>query len=491
MFRNQIRHALSTAVACMAVSSVPFMSTPAEGQTLAVEQVVNGLSGALYLTSPPGDTNRLFVLQQNAGLIRIIKDGQLLGTPFLDVHTRISSGGERGLLGLAFHPEYASNGYFFINYTNTSGNTVVARYQVTADPDVADFNSEQVVLTVSQPYSNHNGGCIQFSPMDGNLYIGMGDGGSANDPGNRAQNGSELLGKILRINVDQLPYTIPSDNPFINDPSVRDEVWAIGMRNPWRFSFDRITGDLYIGDVGQNVIEEVDFELAGDGGKNYGWRCMEGARCTGLSGCTCNAPELTLPIYTYDHSGGRCSITGGYNYRGESIPLLDNTYFFADYCGRDIYSFNYDGQQVTNFTDRSLELGGGSIGSISSFGEDQNGEMYIISLGGTIYRIATKMKLSASDLVSGQSATLRVDNATPNGQVYFAYSLLGTGQTPIPPLNVTVALRNPILLSQVRANGSGVAILTRRIPNGTSGRRVWLQAGELNETTNVVSDVIQ
>jgi hypothetical protein len=319
----------------------------------------------------------------------------------------------------------------------------------------------------------------------------MGDGGSANDPGGRAQNGQELLGKILRINVDGLPYSIPSDNPFIDDPNVRDEIWAIGMRNPWRYSFDRITGDMYIGDVGQGSNEEVDFELAGDGGRNYGWRCMEGTRCTGLSGCTCNAPELTLPIHDYTHSGGRCSITGGYNYRGGAIPLLDNTYFFADYCSRNIYSFQYDGNEVTNFMDRTSELGGGSIASIASFGEDQNGELYIVSLGGSIYRIVTKMKLSATDFVSGQNSALRVDNATPNGFVYFAYSLSGVGATPIPPLNVTVALANPVLAGRVRANGSGVAVLTRRIPAGTSGRQVWVQAAELNETTNVLTRTIQ
>ncbi|MCC6908725.1 MAG: PQQ-dependent sugar dehydrogenase [Phycisphaerales bacterium] len=491
MYRKSIHRAMASAVACLGVTAALLTGSQAQAQTLAVEQVASGLSGALYLTSPPGDTHRLFVLQQNTGQIRIIKDGNVLTTPFLDVRTRISTGGERGLLGLAFHPDYDSNGYFFINYTNTSGNTVVARYEVTGDPDVADFNSEAIVLTVTQPYSNHNGGCLQFSPMDGYLYIGMGDGGSANDPGNRAQNGQELLGKILRINVDQLPYTIPADNPFVNDPAVRDEIWAIGMRNPWRFSFDRITGDMYLGDVGQGSNEEVDFELAGDGGQNYGWRCMEGTRCTGLSGCTCNAPTLTLPIYEYLHSGGRCSITGGYNYRGQSIPLLDNTYFFADYCSRNIYSFNYDGQQVTNFTDRTSELGGGSISSIASFGEDANGELYILSLGGTINKIVTKMKLEATDLIAGQRATLRVTNATPNGNVYFAYSLAGTGQTPIPPLNITVALQSPVLAGRVQANGSGVAILSRTVPSGTSGQRVWLQAGEQGETTNVITTVIQ
>ncbi len=490
MFWNRNRLSMLSA-ACAAALTIAGAGTSAQGQTLAVEQVASGVSGALFVTSPTGDFDRLFIVEQNSGLIRILRGGQVLPTPFLNVRSRLSVGGERGLLGLAFHPDYDNNGYFFINYTNTSGHTVVARYEVTANPDVADFNSEQIVLTINQPFSNHNGGNLQFSPVDGYLYIGMGDGGSANDPGNRAQNGMDLLGKMLRIDVDELPYTIPPDNPFVSNPNVRDEIWALGVRNPWRWSFDRANGDMYMGDVGQNVIEEVNYEPAGAGGRNYGWRCMEGLRCTGLTGCTCNAPELTLPIHTYDHSGGRCSITGGYVYRGPSMPLLQGTYFFADYCSRNIYSFRYDGQNLTEFQERTSQLGGGSIGSISSFGEDAAGEVYIVSLGGTVYRIVTKMKLSVTPLTEGQNTTLRVEGATPNGYVYFAYSLAGTGRTSVPPLNVVVALRNPILISRVRANGQGVATLTRRVPQGTSGRQVWFQAAELNETTNVVSDTVR
>jgi len=477
--------------ACAAGFSIGCCTGTAGAQTLATQQVASGVSGALLITSPPGDLDRLFIVEQNSGLIKILRNGQVLPTPFLNVRARLAVGGERGLLGLAFHPDYDSNGFFFINYTNPSGHTVVARYEVTADPDVADFNSEQVVITINQPFSNHNGGNLQFSPVDGYLYMGMGDGGSGNDPGNRAQNGQELLGKMLRLNVDDLPYTIPADNPFVNDPNVRDEIWALGVRNPWRWSFDRDTGDMLMGDVGQNVIEEVNFEPAGAGGRNYGWRCMEGLRCTGLSGCTCNAPELTLPIHTYDHGGGRCSITGGYIYRGSSIPLLSGTYFFADYCSRNIYSLEYDGQSVFNFQERTSELGGGAISSISSFGEDASGEMYIVSLGGSVHKIVTKMKLTATELVAGQNVTLQATGATPNGNVYFAYSLVGTGETRIPPLNVTAALRNPTLIARVRANGSGVATVVRRVPDGTSGRQVWIQAAELNETTNVVSDTIR
>lgn len=487
--RNQFSRILVPALA--AALGLGCIQPRVEAQTLATEPVATGVSGALFATSPPGDFERLFIVEQNSGLIKILRGGQVLPTPFLNVRSRLSVGGERGLLGLAFHPDYANNGYFFINYTNTSGHTVVARYSVTADPDVADFNSEEIVLTVNQPFSNHNGGCLGFSPVDGYLYIGMGDGGSGNDPGNRAQNGQELLGKMLRIDVDDLPYTIPPDNPFVNVPAVRDEIWALGVRNPWRWSFDRDTGDMYMGDVGQNVIEEINFEAAGDGGKNYGWRCMEGLRCTGLSGCTCNAPELTLPIHTYDHTGGRCSVTGGYIYRGSSMPLHNGTYYFADYCSRNIYSFEFDGQNIFNLRDRTSELGGGSISSISSFGEDASGEVYIVSLAGSVHKIVTKMKLSVTDLVAGQNTTLTVNGATPNGYVYFAYSLVGTGATQIPPLNVTAAIRNPTLIARVRANGQGVASVTRRVPDGTSGRQVWIQAAELNETTNVVSDTIR
>ncbi|MFO0983124.1 MAG: PQQ-dependent sugar dehydrogenase [Planctomycetota bacterium] len=339
---------------------------------LTTIRVASGLSQPLFLGSPPGDLERVFIVEQG-GVIKILRAGTVLPTPFLDIHARILAGGERGLLGLAFHPSYASNGQLFVNYTRAGdGATVVARFSVSADPDVADPTSEVVILTIAQPYANHNGGMIAFGPGDGYLYIGMGDGGSGNDPEGRAQDGGVLLGKMLRIDVDGgSPYVSPPDNPFFGPGDPLDEIWALGVRNPWRFSFDRFTHDLYIGDVGQSDREEVDYEPAQSGGENYGWRCMEGGRCTGLTGCSCNDPDLVVPIHEYTHADG-CAITGGYVYRGCAVPSLQGTYFFGDYCSARIWSLRWDGTTLSDFRDRTAELdppGAPSIASITSFGE--------------------------------------------------------------------------------------------------------------------------
>lgn len=348
---------------------------------LQTRRIATGLSGALYATSPPGDFERLFIVEQTTARIRILKNGALLATPFIDLNSIAGSGSERGLLGLAFHPDYANNGYFFVNYTDNSGDTRVARYTVSANPDIADPGSAKQILFVDQPFSNHNGGCIQFGP-DGYLYVGMGDGGSANDPGNRSQNGTSLHGKMLRLDIDSVgPYNIPATNPFVGNPSFRDEIWAYGLRNPWRFSFDRENGDIYIGDVGQNAREEVSWQPGSStGGENYGWRCMEGLNCTGLSGCTCNDSSLTLPIHQYVNGGSNCSITGGYNYRGCAMPEMHGVYFFSDYCSGNLWSFEWDGTTKNNFQLRNAELDpGNQIGfGVVSFGEDAYGEMYIV-----------------------------------------------------------------------------------------------------------------
>ncbi|MCB9849324.1 MAG: PQQ-dependent sugar dehydrogenase [Phycisphaerales bacterium] len=367
---------------------------------LTTERVASGLSGPLFVTSPPGDTNRLFIVEQ-AGRIKILTGGSVLGTPFLNIVSIISSGGERGLLGLAFDPDYATNGFFYVNYTNTSGNTVVARYTVTGDPatsNTANAGSAVILKTIVQPESNHNGGCLQFGP-DGMLYVGVGDGGGGNDQhgsiGN-GQNTGTLLGKMLRLDVDNGPNYIPSDNPFVGAGDPLDEIWAIGLRNPWRFSFDRATGDMYIADVGQGAREEVDFQPASStGGENYGWRCMEGTACTGMTGCTCNAPALTLPIHEYTHGGTpfRCSISGGYVYRGSAIPGLQGTYFYADYCSAQIWSFRYNGSVLSEFQERTTELTPNisTIDSVVSFGEDGSGELYIVDIGGEVFKIVASL----------------------------------------------------------------------------------------------------
>lgn len=378
---------ITCALALICLASGP--STVRAATPLTATPVVSGLTQPLFLTYAPGDTTRLFVIER-AGLIRIIKNGVLQPTPFMNCSTLVRrTGGEQGLLGLAFHPDYASNRYFYINYTrSTDGATVVSRFQRSStSQDSGLVSTQDTLLIVPQPFSNHNGGMMAFGP-DGYLYIGLGDGGSGGDPGNRAQDSTTLLGKILRIDVDAAPldYSVPPDNPFVGQPGWQDEIWAIGVRNPWRFSFDRVTGDMYMGDVGQGNWEEVNYEPASSsGGLNYGWRLKEGDHCYSPStGCE-SLTGLTDPFTEYSHTEG-CSVTGGYVYRGCAIPDLTGTYFYGDYCQGTIWSLNYDGSTVTSFQDRSTELELGSI-QISSFGEDWNGELYIVHYGGTIYKI--------------------------------------------------------------------------------------------------------
>ncbi len=356
---------------------------PAEVQ-LSLELVAAGLNDPVYVTAPPGDFSRLFVVEQR-GVIRILRDGVLLSTPFLDIRSRVLSGGERGLLSMAFHPEYAQNGEFFVYYTEiTGGHTRVARYRV-LNPNAADPASEEILLAVNQPAANHNGGLIVFGP-DQMLYIGLGDGGGSGDIFGNGQDSTTLLGSILRIDVDApAPYGIPPDNPFVSDPAAAKEIWVYGLRNPWRFSFDRARGDLYIGDVGQNEWEEIDVQPAGSpGGENYGWNVMEGAHCFNPpSGC--DATGLVLPALEYARSGGNCSVIGGYVYRGPTIPSLVGHYLYSDYCSGFVRSFRLQAGQVTEPRDRSAELQ--PEGRVTSFGEDARGELYITTEQGNVFRI--------------------------------------------------------------------------------------------------------
>lgn len=349
---------------------------------LAVEEVAAGLSNPLYLTAPAGDS-RLFVVEQ-AGRIRIIKSGQVLQSPFLDITSRVSSGGERGLLSVAFHPSYATNGFFFVNFTDLAGNTRVERFSVSANPDLAGPASSKLILTVAQPFPNHNGGLNLFG-SDGMLYIGLGDGGSAGDPQANAQDRGVLLGKILRIDIDRGdPYAIPPDNPFVGQQGARGEIWAYGLRNPWRFAFDRTAALLYVADVGQSRFEEVNVVAASRPGVNYGWVTMEGASCFNSS--SCNQQGFELPVLVYDHSGGACSITGGFVYRGTSLPEIAGHYFYSDYCAGFLRSFRY--QNGAAVDQRTWDVG--SIGSITSFGEDSGGELYMTSSNGRVYRIVRR-----------------------------------------------------------------------------------------------------
>ena len=352
----------------------------AAGPAIHLEPFLSGLSSPIYLTSARDGSNRLFVVEQ-AGVIKVVQPGSTAPTVFLDIRGTVLSGGEQGLLGLAFHPQFASNRRFFVDYTRRpDGATVIAEYQASvADPDVAGA-AETVLLTIAQPFSNHNGGMIGFG-ADGFLYIGVGDGGSGNDPGDRAQDLDELLGKILRIDVDNpdpddpsIPYSSPSTNPFIGVG--RAEIFAYGLRNPWRFSFDRLTGDLVAGDVGQSAREEIDLVTIGG---NYGWRVREGGTCTNNDPGLCDAPGFTPPLVDYAHSGGRCSVTGGYVYRGTLGSVPAGTYVFGDFCTGEI--FQREGAGMSLLLDTGL--------NISSFGEDEAGEIYVVNLGGTIDRIAT------------------------------------------------------------------------------------------------------
>ena len=356
---------------------------PPTGTGLALQEVVSGLSFPLYLTAPAGDLIRLFVVEKT-GAIRIVKDGTLLPDAFLNLSAQVSSVSEQGLLGLAFDPEYATNGRFVVHYTDLAGNHVLSRFQASPDPDRADPASEQVILTAFQPASNHNGGQVAFGP-DGFLYLGLGDGGFSGDPENRGQDLSDLLGSILRIDVRTGdPYVVPPDNPFVGQPNARPEVWSYGLRNPWRFSFDRANGDLYIADVGEGRFEEVDVALAAEGGGkgvNYGWSIMEGAHCFREPGCV--QTGLTLPVLEYDHSQG-CSVTGGYVYRGAAVPAVQGHYFYSDFCRRWVRSFRYAGGVVTEETSWPTLVTGGTI---VSFGEDAAGELYILEAEGRVSRI--------------------------------------------------------------------------------------------------------
>jgi len=341
--------------------------------SIALQAIVkHRFSKPLYLTVSPDDTNRLFVVEQD-GRILMVKGERVLPTPFLDISKKLSTGGERGLLGLAFHPHFSSNGRLFVNYTRAQDRaTVIAEYHASSNRNQVTLD-ESVLLVIPQPYGNHNGGMIAFGP-DHYLYIGMGDGGSGGDPENYAQNRNELLGKFLRIDVDQHPpYGIPPDNPFVKEHG-RPEIFAWGLRNPWRFSFDRETGNLWAGDVGQNAWEEIDVIT---NGKNYGWRLLEGTHCFNPKTHCRQVPHLVDPVTEYAHEQGRCSVTGGYVYRGKKIPNLVGTYVFGDFCSGEIWGYRNGERQILQSTDLQ----------ISSFGEDRDGELYVVGYGGDIFRM--------------------------------------------------------------------------------------------------------
>ena len=349
-------------------------------------QLVGNFASPVYLTSPPADSARLFVVEQE-GRVRVVRNDTTVARAFLDLRGRISNGGERGLLSLAFHPQYATNGRVYVYFTDAAGDIRVVRYNVSSDPDSADEATADTVLKVAHPReSNHNGGQLQFG-LDGMLFVGTGDGGGGGDTAGNGQDKHALLGKLLRLDVNGAGgYTIPADNPFATDTSAAPEVWSYGLRNPWRFSFDRQTGDLYIGDVGQGSWEEVNVapvSVQRGRGANLGWNIMEGKHCYPFDPSeSCTTTGLVLPFVDYQHVNGACSISGGYVYRGSKLTQITGHYFYADFCTGDVSSFAYPNPARVDWS--PLIRPGGNV---SSFGEDASGELYIMQLNGPVYRI--------------------------------------------------------------------------------------------------------
>lgn len=360
---------------------ISFNNTNAQGDPEKMVVFATGINTPVVITHA-GDS-RLFVVSQQGEILIVDTAGQVNPEPFLDIKDRVIFQGERGLLGLAFHPDYATNGYFYVNYVGQGNRTNISRFKVSSgDPDKADPESELNLMNILQPFNNHKGGQLAFGP-DSLLYIGLGDGGSAGDPNNRARNPLERLGKILRIDVNQgETYGIPPSNPFYNSTTTLEEIWASGLRNPWRFSFDRLTGDLWIADVGQDKVEEINFQPASSpGGEDYGWRCYEGNEVFNRQGCDTDT-SFTFPIYTYPH-GDECSVTGGYVYRGSASSPYYGHYFFADWCSDRIWTLHKEGEEWVK-----EDFGHFPGNNFSTFGEDVSGHLYLAGMTtGTIYRV--------------------------------------------------------------------------------------------------------
>jgi glucose/arabinose dehydrogenase len=366
---------------CSSDSGTGPPAPPPGGFDLAVETIASGLTRPLYLTSP-ADDDRLFVVEQ-AGRIRIVREGTADPQPFLDIRSLVTSTVERGLLSIAFHPGYTSNGLFYVSYTDNGGDTRIERYSASTDPDVADPASAKLILELEQPRANHNGGHILFGP-DGMLYVALGDGGGAGDPLESGQDASTLLGSLLRLDVDGGdPFAIPPDNPFVGGPG-RDEIWAFGLRNPWRIAFDPPTGLFYIADVGQTAFEEVNVVDDDEAGLNFGWNIMEGAHCfpDGPQGASCDEAGLVLPVLEYGHDEG-CAVTGGLVYRGSDLPEISGHYFYSDFCAGFLRSFTFDGGSATDLTEWDV----GDLADVLSFGQDSRGELYILSASGQVLKI--------------------------------------------------------------------------------------------------------
>lgn len=430
--------------------------------TVRTVPIISGLSSPIAVTSPPGDTERLFVVEQ-IGRIRVLRNG-IVDSTLLNLSTRVSCCGERGLLGLAFHPRFLDNGKFYVNYTDATGATVISEFRIgNEDPDVADISTERVLLRQFQPYANHNGGHMEFSPFDGYLYIGFGDGGGAGDPQNNAQSELTWLGKMLRIDVDGRDggkfYAVPPDNPFFARGGKLAEVWATGLRNPWGFGFDPWTGDLFLPDVGQDSVEEVNLQPGTSrGGENYGWRLMEGSNCYNPSQECANGRTLTLPVHEYRHTDGRCSVIGGAVVRNAEVPELDGSFVFSDYCTGELFALSRisGGRiEVKNFG-REISYGGGKrFRNPAGIGTDSAGRLYLCDVyDGTIFRIESDNKSIP------RTVPIVLDASGRGGARYkSAMSVVNTGSTPV-SLTYTYSAA-----AQLGASGSGSA--SENLPAGT------------------------
>jgi glucose/arabinose dehydrogenase len=399
-----IRIVLVAVIVLLVLLRSNFWPVQAQSQiSISVDSFLPGLTQPVYVTHAGDGSNRLFIVEQ-PGTIRVVRNGVLLATPFLDIRSRVTAGGERGLLSVVFHPHYRDNGRFFVNYTASRPNlkTIIAEYQVSSDPDISQ-TAESVILTIDQPFDNHNGGQLQFGP-DGYLYIGMGDGGSGGDPQGNGQNLNVLLGKILRIDIDSIqPYAIPAQNPFLNRDG-RDEIYAVGLRNPWRFSFDRLTGRLFAGDVGQNTREEIDLIVRGE---NYGWNRYEASLCFNpATGCEASAESFQFPIAEYGRTEG-ASVTGGFVYRGKAFPELNGTYIFGDFISGRVWAL-----QETQFGSWSRTKLLDTGFNISSFGEDESGEMYIVNYAGSVGRLRLNNPKPSSYFLSLIPSSAKTDRFT-------------------------------------------------------------------------------
>ncbi len=483
-----------------AVALLTLTAPDASAQRLRAQLITNEVDSPTCVAMAPGDPSRIYIVERSSGFVRVVRDGVLLPDPFIDISENLRARLDGGFLGITFHPDYQNNGYVYIYFTDANGDGVVERYTVTDNPDVADPASRfEIIKILRNPLDDlHAGGFIEFGPMDGYLYLSHGDGGPQGDPDNNAQNPGLLLGKMMRIDVDGgTPYAIPPDNPFVGEPGYREEIWAGGLRNPWQASFDSLTGDMYIGDVGYFTWEEVDFIPAGVGGLNFGWPIMEGLDCRRPPQNCDPDDRLTDPILQYRHQfipPIRCSVSAGNVYRGSRMPLMSGFFFFADYCSGEIISIRYDGSQITDFAERTEELrrpNGGRLSQVVGFGEDLEGEMFIIDIASGVYRIMPEMEILVPDLVAGEVATVTITGAQPNASVALLYSLSGIGETPVPGLNITLALQNPQLAGITQAGPNGAAQISGTIPDLASGATLWLQAAWSENTSDVVERTVQ